>query len=140
MKIVTCESREEGEVVINGINTYNDSKTERILSVVHEDVRLVAKNEKDEIIGGIFGSVGYYAGFNISTLWVREDARDKKVGSKLLIKAEEKAKKIGAKLAILDTFSFQAKDFYIKNGYEVFGEIKDFPKVNQEFIFLKKIL
>ncbi len=140
MKIVVCDSREEGEIVINGINAYNDSKTKRILSFVHESIRLLAKNEEGEIIGGIFGSVGYYAGFNISTLWVKDNERDKKVGSTLLKEAEKSAKKLGAKLAILDTFSFQAKDFYIKNGYEVFGKIKDYPKEEETLFYMKKKL
>ena len=38
----------------------------------------------------------------------------------LLNKVESEAKAIGATLAHLDTFDFQAKDFYIKHGYEVF--------------------
>lgn len=140
MKIVECESREEGEVVIDGINAYNDSQTDRILSFVHEKIRLVAKNDHNEVIGGIFGDIGYYAGFKISTLWVHEAYRGKGVGSDLLKEAEIKAKELGAILAMLDTFSFQAEEFYTKNGYEVYGKIDDYPKRDQSFIFLKKSL
>ena len=140
MKIVECTTKEEGEIVLNGINTYNDSQTERILEKVHENIKLVAKNDANEIIGGIFGYIGYYAGFKIDILWMREDTRRLGLGTKLLKEAENRAKKLGATIAILDTFSFQAEDFYLKNGYKVFGRISDYPKENQEFVFLKKDL
>lgn len=140
MKIVECTTKEEGEIVLNGINRYNDSQTERILEKVHESIKLVAKNDANEIIGGIFGYIGYYAGFKIDILWMREDTRGLGLGTKLLKEAENRAKKLGATIAILDTFSFQAEDFYLKNGYKVFGRISDYPKENQEFVFLKKDL
>jgi predicted N-acetyltransferase YhbS len=60
-------------------------------------------------------------------------------GSQLLALAEEKACEQGAKNAYLDTFSFQAPAFYEKHGYEVFGELPDFPPGHQRF-FLKKEL
>jgi hypothetical protein len=41
--------------------------------------------------------------------------------------------------AYLDTFSFQAPDFYKKLGYEVFGELQDFPHGHQRY-FMKKRL
>ena len=71
---------------------------------------------------------------------MREDTRRLGLGTKLLKEAENRAKKLGATIAILDTFSFQAEDFYLKNGYKVFGRISDYPKENQEFVFLKKDL
>lgn len=140
MKIEVCTTKEDRTIILDGINTYNDSKTERVLEEIHQPIELMAKNEANEIIGGVLGSVGYYADFKINILWTREDARGLGLGAKLLKEAEEQAKKIGAKIVLLDTFSFQAEGFYIKNGYEVFGRIEDFPKKDQAFIFLRKNL
>jgi hypothetical protein len=39
----------------------------------------------------------------------------------------------------LDTFSFQAPDFYKQHGYQVFGELQDFPSGHQRY-YLKKQL
>ncbi|EPR72080.1 hypothetical protein ADIWIN_2919 [Winogradskyella psychrotolerans RS-3] len=38
---------------------------------------------------------------------------------------------------MVDTFDFQAEDFYIKNNYKVIGEIKDFPKGHRRIYFSK---
>ena len=53
--------------------------------------------------------------------------------------AEAEARQRGAQNAYLDTFSFQAPDFYKKLGYQVFGELPDFPTGHQRY-FLKKEL
>ncbi|GAQ00024.1 hypothetical protein NIES2104_65890 [Leptolyngbya sp. NIES-2104] len=39
----------------------------------------------------------------------------------------------------MDTFSFQAPEFYQKLGYTVFGELPDFP-IGHRRLFLKKVL
>ncbi len=38
---------------------------------------------------------------------------------------------------MVDTFDFQAEAFYIKNGYTIIGEIKDFPKGHRRIYFSK---
>ena len=53
--------------------------------------------------------------------------------------AEDEARQRGAKNAYLDTFSFQVPDFYKQHGYEVFGELPDFPPGHQRY-FMKKQL
>jgi len=37
---------------------------------------------------------------------------------------------------MLDTFDFQAEEFYIKNGYEAIGEIKNFPPRTQKNLLI----
>ncbi len=54
-------------------------------------------------------------------------------------RAELEARQRGARCAYLDTFSFQAPDFYKKQGYEVFGELRDFPEGHRRY-FLRKQL
>ena len=57
----------------------------------------------------------------ISLFFIEEKYRHQGLGTLLLNKVEKETKEFGVKLAHLDTFDFQAKDFYIKHGYEVFG-------------------
>jgi hypothetical protein len=52
---------------------------------------------------------------------------------------EEEATRRGCKYAYLDTLSFQARGFYEKHGYTVFGELAHFPPGHRKY-FLKKDL
>ena len=90
------------------------------------------------IVGGILGDI-FWGWLHIDLLWVKDDLRGCGYGQRLLAAAEEEARKRGAKHAFLDTFSFQAPAFYLKHGYQVFGELPDFPAGHQRY-FLKKDL
>ena len=58
-------------------------------------------------------------------------------GSILLKEVEKIAKEKGCYLIHLDTFDFQAKDFYVKHGYEVFGVLDNCPPGHKRY-FMKK--
>ena len=55
------------------------------------------------------------------------------------MRVEEEARQRGAKNSYLDTFSFQAPEFYKRNGYHVFGELQDFPPGHQRYFFTKRL-
>ena len=61
------------------------------------------------------------------------------IDSTLLTQAEQAAMQRGCRYAYLDTFSFQAPQFYQKRGYVIFGELPNFPQGCSRF-FLKKDL
>jgi hypothetical protein len=52
---------------------------------------------------------------------------------------EEEAKKKGCKLVHLDTYSFQAPEFYKKQGYDIFGILDGYPEGIKRY-YLKKDL
>jgi GNAT superfamily N-acetyltransferase len=91
-----------------------------------------------EIVGGALGEV-YYGWLYVDLLWVKEDFRRRGYGSDLMGRLEEEARKRGAEHAFLDTFSFQAPSFYSRLGYEVYGELPDFPAGHQR-VFMRKQL
>jgi GNAT superfamily N-acetyltransferase len=90
------------------------------------------------VVGGLIGAT-YWQWLYVELLWVKAEVRGRGYGHRLLTLAEEEARKRGAKCAYLDTFSFQAPDFYERRGYEVFGELQDFPPGHQRY-FLRKQL
>lgn len=98
----------------------------------------VLQTPDQEIIGGVLGET-YWEWFYIDLLWVKDELRGQGYGHRLLTIAEQEARQRGAKNAYLDTFSFQAPDFYKQHGYQVFGELHDFPPGHQRY-FLKKRL
>jgi ribosomal protein S18 acetylase RimI-like enzyme len=81
----------------------------------------------------------YWDWFSIDLIWVKEELRGRGYGHRLLTLAENEARQRGAKNAHLDTFSFQAPSFYKQHGYQVFGELADFPPGHQRY-FLRKQL
>lgn len=91
-----------------------------------------------DIAGGVIGET-HWDWLYISLMFVREDMRGCGYGQRLIELAEEEARKRGAKYAYLDTFSFQAPGFYEKNGYEVFGELHEFPPGHQRFYMRKEL-
>ena len=52
---------------------------------------------------------------------------------------EQQARALGAHAVTLDTFSWQAEGFYLKQGYAVFGRLQDFPP-GHERLYLRKPL
>ena len=90
------------------------------------------------IVGVVLGEL-FWDWFHIDLLWIPEELRGHGYGHQLLLKIEEEAKKRGAKNIFLDTFSFQAPEFYKKHGYQIFGELKDFPPGHQRYFFTKQL-
>jgi GNAT superfamily N-acetyltransferase len=98
----------------------------------------VIKGPDEEIVGGVIAAT-HWDWLYIDLMWIKEEVRGLGYGQRLLELAEEKARQLGAKNAYLDTFSFQAPDFYKKFGYQVFGELKMFPVGHQRYYLNKKL-
>lgn len=96
------------------------------------------KNEFDSIIGGIDCQVGG-GWLYIVSLWIEKSNRGKGLGNELLSASEQKAVEKGCHSAYLYSYSFQSPEFYIKNGYAVFGTLDKFCG-DHEKLFLKKRL
>jgi ribosomal protein S18 acetylase RimI-like enzyme len=98
----------------------------------------VLQGPDQKIVGGLIGET-HWDWFYINLMWIKEELRGQGHGKRLLTLAEDEARQRGAKNAYLDTFSFQAPGFYKKFGYQVFGELPDFPTGHQRY-YLKKEL
>jgi GNAT superfamily N-acetyltransferase len=103
-----------------------------------QQVSFVLQSSDQEIVGGVIG-VLYWDWFSLELMWIQEEFRGRGYGHRLLTLAEEEARKRGAKHVHLDTFSFQAPDFYQRHGYEVFGELQDFPAGHQRYYMKKEL-
>ena len=98
----------------------------------------VLKAPDQEIVGGVIGAT-YWDWFHLDLMWVIEELRGRGYGHRLLALAEDEARRRGAKHVFLDTFSFQAPGFYEKYGYQVFGELRDFPAGHQRYFLAKQL-
>ena len=138
MKITAC-TRDEARQIVDGINQYNLNQVPAVLQENWTPIDYVLKNKENQVIGGILAGIGYWAGLEIKILWVHEDYRQQGLGTKLLQKAEQEAITQGATLSSLDTFDFQAEQFYLKNGYQEFGRLANFPEGHQRIYLSKKL-
>ncbi|RAR43649.1 N-acetyltransferase [Paenibacillus sp. MDMC362] len=90
----------------------------------YQEVNLLLRNADDQIMGGIVGEI-CWNWLEIHYLFVDEPFRKSGYGTKLLREAEKLAIDKQCEFVKLDTLSFQALDFYIKQGYEVYGQIEN---------------
>jgi len=91
-----------------------------------------------ETVGGLWGESSFDWIF-VELLIVPEQWRGRNVGTSLLRKAEEVGREWNCVGLWLDTFGFQARGFYEKNGFEVFGTLDDHPRSSHRY-FMRKLL
>ncbi|MGQ8812521.1 GNAT family N-acetyltransferase [Bacillus sp. NA_165.1] len=138
MKHIENGTRIEGEYIKNKVIQYNMSILTDEVKQPMEEVSLVVKNEEGKIFGGVTGTMYFYHPY-IDFLWVDKSARHDGWGSQLLHKIEEIAKEKGCRLILLDSFSFQAPEFYKKHGYREYGIVEDHPKGHSQHFFEKRL-
>lgn len=124
--------------IVAGINEFNEQQVPAS-HPTWTPIELAISDDHGELIGGLLGGVGCWGGLEIKILWVAERYRAEGLGSKLLEKAEAVATAQGATHAMLDTFDFQARDFYLKKGYTIAGEITGFPAGHTRYYCYKKL-
>jgi len=102
-----------------------------------QQVRFVARDELG-VAGGLLGHTRWNWLY-VAKLWVDERARERGVGTQLLMAAEELARSRGCTDVSLDTFEYQARPFYEKLGYELFGTLDGYPPGYRQFYLRKRL-
>lgn len=93
----------------------------------------------DKLIAGADADMTAFKILYVSTVFVDEDYRNNKVGTKLMTEIEKQAKLLGANMIRLDTFNWQGRDFYRSIGYEEVGFYENKDDGFAEHFFLKRI-
>ena len=125
----------DNNMVLEGLVRFN----EKIMGEPRDrNFSVFLKNNVGHVFGGIqahFDRTSVY----IEIFWIDENFRRQGYGKKLLAAAEQEALTKGCTASIVDTLGFQAEEFYLKNGYECMGEIKNYWSTYSR-VFLKKYL
>ncbi|WP_242602579.1 GNAT family N-acetyltransferase [Legionella moravica] len=124
----------QNRVISEGIRRYNES----FAGGQPQRFSIYAKNENNEIVAGAT-VYSFPTSVYVDVLWVDERHRGAGLGSMLLKQVEIEAVKNNIYESTLDTFSFQAEQFYIKQGYKPIGTIKNYLN-GHDRIFLRKHL
>lgn len=127
---------EERQAILLPLRAYNAAKAG---VSTQEPVALLVRDESGEILGGLYGRV-FYQWMYIDLLSVPEQARGQGMGTKLMQMAEDLAREKECIGIWLDTFDFQAPEFYRKLGYSELGQIADYPPGHKRFFFQKRLI
>ncbi len=122
----------------NQLFKYNLAHFPEDLSGRYEQISLFIRDENGLVRGGLLGEV-CWNWLEIHTLVVDEEIRKFGYGTKLLLEIEKIALEKKCDFIKVDTLSFQALDFYEKNGYQVFGSIDNVGRHFKHY-YLKKDL
>jgi len=116
------------------LRNYNDAVMHGYELRGHLEV--IAKDEHGKILGGLYG---YFAWgwLEIHILAVDEVNRKQGIGKTLLQKAEEVALQKEVFKIRLNTFEFQAPEFYEQSGYKVVAVEEGFPEGYRTYHFHK---
>lgn len=124
LKIETCEpSPKDFEKISNGL-IENHKSNGKIRNP--QKFSIFLRTEDNNVFGGFIGTT-FWSRMYINSLWVDETLRGQGWGRKLMELAEQEALNRGCLASHTDTFSWQSPEFYKKIGYEVIGELNDYP-------------
>jgi GNAT superfamily N-acetyltransferase len=126
---------QEVEQLAAGLYAYNAAQTGQ------DDGQALAVFLRDaagQVVGGAAGHT-WCGCLEVKLLWVAEGLRHQGYGTQLLAAIEQAARARGCHTAMLDTYAFQAPDFYPKLGYTVYGTLED-PQTGVQKVFFKRAL
>ena len=129
------ETRGAAETVMRGLRAYNYEKTQ---DADFQPLRIFLRDEKGEIVGGLLADT-YWGWLDLGSIWVAEHLREHGYGRQLMARAEAEGVSRGCTQAFLDTFSFQAREFYERLGYVVAGTLDEFPPGHRPFLMRKRL-
>ncbi|WKV52330.1 GNAT family N-acetyltransferase [Dickeya fangzhongdai] len=121
LNVTDKPDNQDQEYVIENLWRHNENYE-------HVDIHPLFLNFTDndgQIIAGLVART-WWGGLEVQYLWVNDKHRNTGLGSKLMKQAEKEASARGCHMAYVDTFSFQAKGFYEKLGYQEYGSLPDY--------------
>ena len=123
------------QAVYRGLLDYNLA---RIEDQHPQELGVYVRNESGEITAGLIGNT-HGNWLTVKYLWVSESLRGQRISSELLEAAEQAARERGCKYSFLDTFGFQAPEFYQKHGYHVVFTLEEYPISGKRYYFTKEL-
>ncbi|MFL5526874.1 MAG: GNAT family N-acetyltransferase [Gemmatimonadaceae bacterium] len=134
VRIESDVSEADQAAIVRGLLAFN----EKWLGPSNEQpVRFIARDELG-VIGGLLGHTRW-KWLYVAKLWVDDRGRGRGIGTQLMAAAEELALARGCTDASLDTFEYQARPFYEKLGYELFGTLDGYPPGYRQFYLRKRL-
>ncbi|HEY0858035.1 MAG TPA: GNAT family N-acetyltransferase [Albitalea sp.] len=126
--------RDDARVIDEGLGASNDAA-----APLHEvqPLSCFARTADGTVVGGAVGRT-WGACCELQQLWVEPAQRRGGMGTRLVKAFEERAAARGCTTFYLETFSFQARPFYERLGYEIQLEIHGFSPGIVKYTMLRR--
>lgn len=132
---VSLGSRDDADVIENGIRTYSEAYEPEYESV---DFYKKLVDRDGRFIAGVIADVDKDAYGFVDALFVEEALRHQGLGTSLLKAAEDFTRENGVSMILTNAGDWNV-DFFKKNGYLFRGELKDVPKGHDCYELYKMI-
>lgn len=135
LEIEECSSSPDQAAIVGILRRYN---TEQAGQANYKRLDLMIRDAEGKIIAGLCGETRW-GWLDLETLAVEDGYRHQQIGSRLLEAAEAEARKRHCHGVYLDTYTFQAREFYERKGYKVYGKLDNFPQGYTKFYLWKEL-
>ena len=123
-------------VIMDGLGAYDFSQ------IGYRDFRRLAVFVRDpqtgKVVGGLYGRSEFGLVY-VDWLFLPEDLRRARIGSRVLAMAEEEGRRRGCTRIALTTLSVEAPGFYKKQGYDLAATIDCEPPGLTRYYMVKKL-
>ncbi len=131
---INSPSKADIEFIYDKLHEFN---TKYFDTIKESEFCIFAKGVNGEHIAGLYGKI-IFSVININYLWVSELYRYQGLGKALIQKVEIEAKNNGADKLFVETYTFQAVEFYLKLGFKEVGRYIDYPKSGIDKVMFQK--
>lgn len=128
-------SHQDNDTVFGGLQEFNKPY---FGGKKREPLSIFIRDTKGNVIGG---AVGYFIAEHVrlETFWIPQSLRRHGLGTKMLALFEEEGRKKGCEFCQLNTYDWQAENFYKRFGYYRIGVIENVFR-ERSYITLRKKL
>ncbi|QUJ69910.1 GNAT family N-acetyltransferase (plasmid) [Photobacterium sp. GJ3] len=133
--LTTAPTEEDIEAIRTGLRAHN---LPHLGTIDRLPVACFYHDPQGKKLGGVSGMV-WGKWLQIDFLWVDPSLQHQGIGRQLLTQIEHHAKACGCHSVLLDTFSFQARPFYEKQGYRCVMTLEDFPQNADKHYLVKSL-
>lgn len=102
-----------------------------------EPLAIWCRDEAGKKIAGITGNT-FGKWLEIKYLWVDQSMRGQRVGTEILERMIAAGKSRGCSHFLVDTYDFQARPFYEKNGFENVFTLDEYPLTGKRHYLVKQ--
>ena len=139
IEVTSNPKKEDLKIISEGIQSYNQQHLpDKVVFEKDTKFAIFAKDDNGKVVGGI-RACAYWNYCIIELLWLSEKIRGLGIGRKLMETTEKVAFEKGFNYIRTETISFQARPFYEKLGYKVFGKLPDYPKGHTTYCLFKEL-